>query len=58
MASPKRLSRDDVYRQIDAFRGICKLKPGVKSVVHELLEECRAERDRENRWDGKSKSTG
>jgi AbrB family looped-hinge helix DNA binding protein len=32
-----------------SFRGIFKLKPGEKSVVQELLEVHRAERDRENR---------
>ena len=34
---------------ISSFCGIFKLKPGEKSVVQELLEERRAERDRENR---------
>ena len=33
---------------ISRFCGIFKLKPGEKSVVQELLEERRAERDREN----------
>ena len=34
---------------IDSFCGIFKLKPGEKSVVQELLEERRAEREREDR---------
>jgi hypothetical protein len=58
MANPKRLSRADVHKQIDAFRGIYKQKPGGKSVVQELLKGCHAERAREIRWNGKSKSTG
>jgi AbrB family looped-hinge helix DNA binding protein len=34
---------------IDSFCGIFKLKPGEKSVVQELLEERRAEKDKEDR---------
>lgn len=34
---------------IESFCGIFKQKPGDKSVVQELLEERRAERDLENR---------
>jgi hypothetical protein len=34
---------------IRSARGMFKLKPGEKSVVEELLEERRAERERENR---------
>ena len=34
---------------IDSFRGVFKLIPGEKSVVHEHIEERRKERDRENR---------
>jgi hypothetical protein len=45
----KKLSRRELDRQIRAIRSLCKLKPGEKSVVQELLEERRAERDRENR---------
>ena len=33
---------------IRSFRGMFKLKPGEKSVVEELLEERRAESDKEN----------
>jgi hypothetical protein len=58
MASRKKLSRADVYKQIDAFRAIHKQKPGAKSVVQEHPEERRAERTRENRRKGKAKSTG
>jgi AbrB family looped-hinge helix DNA binding protein len=45
-------------KYISSFCGIFKQKPGEKSVVQEHLEERRAERDRENRWAVKSKSTG
>lgn len=58
MAARKKFNRADVRKQIDSFCGIFKLKPGEKSVVQEHLEERRAERDRENRWEPKSKSTG
>jgi tRNA U55 pseudouridine synthase TruB len=58
MAKPEKLSRADVYKQIDAFRGRYKQKPSEKSVRQELLKGCRAERDRENHRAGKSKSTG
>jgi bifunctional DNA-binding transcriptional regulator/antitoxin component of YhaV-PrlF toxin-antitoxin module len=34
---------------IDSFCGIFKQKPGEKSVVQELLEERRAEREKEER---------
>jgi len=34
---------------ISSFRGIFKLKPGEKSVVQELLEERRAEKEKEDR---------
>jgi len=36
-------------KRIHAYCGIFKQKPGEKSVVQELLEERRAERERENR---------
>jgi len=54
----KKLSRKELDKQIRAIQSLCKLKPGEKSVVQEHLEERRAERDRENRWEPKSKSTG
>ncbi len=34
---------------ISSFRGVFKLKPGEKSVVQELLEERRAEKEKEDR---------
>jgi AbrB family looped-hinge helix DNA binding protein len=34
---------------ISSFCGIFKLKPGEKSVVQELLDDRRAERDKENK---------
>jgi hypothetical protein len=34
---------------IHSFCGIFKLKPGEKSVVQELLEERRTEREKENK---------
>jgi hypothetical protein len=45
----KKLSREQLDRKIRAIQSVCRLKPGEKSVVQELLEERRAERDRENR---------
>jgi hypothetical protein len=54
----KKYSRAQVEAAIRSIQSVCKLKPGEKSVVQELLEERRAERDRENRWKTKSKSTG
>jgi len=58
MTGRKKLSREEIHKRIDAFCGIFKLKPGEESVVQEHLEERRAERDREHRWETKSKSTG
>ena len=52
------MSPTEMRKWIDSFCGIFKLKPGEKSVVQEHLAERRAERDRENRWEPKSKSTG
>lgn len=40
---------EKMRKRIHAYGGIFKLKPGEKSVVQELLEERRAERERENR---------
>jgi AbrB family looped-hinge helix DNA binding protein len=34
---------------ISSFRGIFKQKPGVKSIVQELIEERRAEKEKEDR---------
>jgi hypothetical protein len=58
MANRKKVSREKMRKRINAFCGVFKLKVGEKSVVQELLGERRAERDRENRWVVKSKSTG
>ena len=49
MAKKKKLSRkqlDKITRDIQSF---CRLKPGEKSVVQELLEERRAEKEKEDR---------
>jgi hypothetical protein len=54
----KKFSRAQVDAAIRLVQSVCKQKPGEKSVVQELLEEHRAERDRENHWATKSKSTG
>ncbi len=53
-----RMKAEEMRNYIHSFCGIFKQKPGEKSVVQELIEERRAERDRENRWEPKSKSTG
>jgi len=58
MPHRKKMSPAEMRKRIDTFCGIFKLKPGEKSVVQEHLAERRAERDRENRWEPKSKSTG
>jgi len=52
------MSPTEMREHIDSFCGIFKQKPGEKSVVQELLEDRRAERDRENRWEPESKPTG
>jgi len=54
----KKLSPEQTRELIHSIQAKFKLKPGEKSVVQELLEERRAERNRENRWAAKSKSTG
>jgi hypothetical protein len=45
----KKLSSRELDRQIRAIQSLCKQKPDEKSVVQELIEERRAERDKENR---------
>ena len=45
----KKLSRAELDRQIRAIRLLCKQKPGEKSIVQELLEERRAEKEKEDR---------
>jgi hypothetical protein len=54
----KKFSRAQVEAAIRSIQSVCKRKPGEKSVVQEHLEERRTERDRENRWEPKSRSTG
>jgi len=54
----KKFSRAQVDAAIRLVQSVYRLKPGEKSVVQEHLAERRAERDRENRWATKSKSTG
>ena len=49
MAKNKKLSREQLDKKIRAIQSVCRLKPCGKSIVQELLEERRAERDRENR---------
>jgi hypothetical protein len=45
MAIPKKLSRGDVYKQIDAFRGIFNRNPGGKSSAEQWVESKRAEKE-------------
>jgi hypothetical protein len=49
MANRKKISKAQMQKNISAFCGIFKQKPGEKSVVQEHLEERRAEREKENR---------
>ena len=44
MASYKKLTRADVHKQIDAFRGIVKQTPGDKPSVEQWAESKRAEK--------------
>jgi hypothetical protein len=45
MASSKKLTRADVHKQIDAFRGIVKQTPGDKPSVEQWAETKRAEKE-------------
>ena len=45
MASSKKLTRADVHKQIDAFRGIVKQTPGDKPSVEQWAESKRAEKE-------------
>jgi hypothetical protein len=45
MASSKKLTRADVHKQIDAFRGIVKQTPGDKPSVEQWAECKRAEKE-------------
>jgi len=49
MVKKKKLSREQLDKKIRAIQSFCRLKPSEESPVQELLEERRAERDRENR---------
>ena len=49
MASSKKLSRADVHKQIDAFRGIVKQTPGDKPSVEQWAETKRAEKESDDR---------
>ena len=49
MAKRKKISKAKMQKTISAFCGIFKQKPGEKSVVQELLEERRAEKEKEDR---------
>ena len=49
MAKNKKLSREQLDKKIRAIQSVCRLKPGGKSVVQELLEERRAEKEKEDR---------
>jgi len=53
MAKPKKLSRADVHKQIDAFRGIFKRNPDGKLSTEQWVETKRAEN--EERWAVKPK---
>ena len=56
MAKPKKLSRADVYKQIDAFRGIVKYNSNGKLSAEQWTETKRAENG--ERWATKSKPAG
>ena len=45
----KKLSPVEMRKHIHSFCGIFKQKPGEKSVVQELIEERRAEKEKEAR---------
>ena len=49
MANRKKFTAAQVEKQIRAIQSRCKQKPGEKSAVQELLEERRAEREKEDR---------
>ena len=49
MASSKKLSRADVHKQIDAFRGIVKQTPGDKPSVEQWAAAKRGEKELEER---------
>ena len=45
MAISKKLTRADVYKQIDAFRGIANRNPGAKLSAEKWAEFKRAEKE-------------
>ena len=45
MANPQKLSRADVFRHIDAFRGIVNRRPGARLSAEQWAEFKRAERE-------------
>jgi hypothetical protein len=45
----KKLTRRELDRQIRAIQSLCRQKPGEKSLVQELIEERRAEKEKEDR---------
>lgn len=49
MAKKKKITREELDEQIRAIQALCRQKPGEKSVVQELLEEHRAEKEKEDR---------
>ncbi len=49
MAKPKKLSRADVHKQIDAFRGIFKRAPDGKLSAEQWVESKRVETESEKR---------
>jgi hypothetical protein len=56
MAKPKKLSRADVYKQIDAFRGILNRNANGKQSAEQWAESKRAENG--GRWAPKAKPAG
>ncbi|MGO8838675.1 MAG: hypothetical protein ACLQAH_05970 [Limisphaerales bacterium] len=42
MATPKKLTRADIYKQIDAFRGVANRNPGSKPSAEQWVETKRA----------------
>jgi hypothetical protein len=49
MANRKKITKTQMRKHISSFRGIFKRKAGEKSVVQELIEERRAEKEKEDR---------
>jgi hypothetical protein len=51
MAKKQKLSREQLDKKIRALQTFCRSKPGEKSIVLELLEDRRAEKELEDRDD-------